>query len=95
MGSNPPWQCALDATLCDKVCQWFAAGRWFSPGPPVSSSNKTDLHDITEILLKVALSIIIKTKTKLLMKTTYALYVICYNMYYIVDNGEDITIGCI
>jgi hypothetical protein len=23
-------------TLCDKVCQWLAAGRWFSPGPPVS-----------------------------------------------------------
>jgi hypothetical protein len=28
---------------------------WFSPGPPVSSTNKTDCHDITEILLKVAL----------------------------------------
>ena len=25
-------------------------------GPPVSSTNKTDSHDITEILLKVALS---------------------------------------
>jgi hypothetical protein len=35
----------LDKTLCDKVCQWF------STGPPVSSTNKTDLHDITEILL--------------------------------------------
>ena len=30
-------------------------GRWFSPGTPVSSTNKTDRHDITEILLKVAL----------------------------------------
>ena len=29
-------------------------GLWFSPGTPVSSTNKTDLHDITEILLKVA-----------------------------------------
>jgi hypothetical protein len=28
----------------------------FSPGPPVSSTNKTDRHDITEILLKVALN---------------------------------------
>ena len=26
--------------LCDKVCQWFAIGLWFSP---VSSTNKTDL----------------------------------------------------
>jgi hypothetical protein len=38
-------------TLCDKVCQWLAAGQWFSPGTPVSSTNKTDHHDITEILL--------------------------------------------
>jgi hypothetical protein len=40
----------LDTTLCDQVCQWF------SPGTPVSSTNKTDHHDITEILLKVALT---------------------------------------
>jgi len=46
----------LDTTLSDKVCQWFAAGRWFSPGTPVSSINKTNRHDITEILLKVALN---------------------------------------
>ena len=36
-------------------------GRWFSPDPPVSSTNKTDLHDITEILLKVALNTIKQT----------------------------------
>ena len=33
----------------------------FSPGPPVSSINKTDHHDITEILLKVALNTIKQT----------------------------------
>ena len=44
----------LDTTICDKVCQWLAAGRLFSPGNPVSSTNKTDRHDINEILLKVA-----------------------------------------
>jgi hypothetical protein len=31
---------------------------WFSLGTPVSSTNKTDRHDITEILLKVALNTI-------------------------------------
>jgi hypothetical protein len=31
---------------------------WFSPGTPVSSTNKTDRHNITEILLKVALNTI-------------------------------------
>jgi hypothetical protein len=45
-------------TLCDKVCQWLATGWWFSPGPPVYSTNKNDLHDRTEILLKVALNTI-------------------------------------
>jgi hypothetical protein len=45
-------------TLCNKVCQWLATGRWFSPGPPVSCTNKTDYHDISEILLKVALNTI-------------------------------------
>jgi hypothetical protein len=43
-------------TLCDKVCQWLAAGHWFSPGTPVSSTNKTDRHDITEILLEVVIA---------------------------------------
>ena len=48
-------------TLCDTVCQWFAIGQWFSPGPPVSSTIKTDRHDIPEILLKVALGTIKQT----------------------------------
>jgi hypothetical protein len=47
--------------LCDKVFQWLERGPWFSPGLPVSSTNKTDRHDITEILLKVALHIIKQT----------------------------------
>ena len=50
------WRGILDTTLCDKVCQWLAAGRWFSPCTMVSSINKTDPHDIAEILLKVALN---------------------------------------
>jgi hypothetical protein len=45
----------------------MTTGQWFSPGIPVSSTNKTDRHDMTEILLKVALNTIthpIITKTK-------------------------------
>ena len=30
--------------LCNKVCQWF------SPGTPVSSTNKADFHDIAIIV---------------------------------------------
>jgi hypothetical protein len=51
-------------TLCDKVCQWLVTGQWFSPGPPISSTNNIDHHDITEILLKVALNTIKQTKNK-------------------------------
>jgi hypothetical protein len=46
----------LDTTLCDKVSQSLVAGQWFSPSTPVSSTNKTDCHDIIEILLKVVLN---------------------------------------
>ena len=52
------WIRARCTTLCDKVCQWLATSHWFSPGPPVSSTNKADRHDITDILLKVALNTI-------------------------------------
>jgi hypothetical protein len=51
-------QGALDTTLCDQVCLWLTAGWWFSLGIPGSFTNKTDFHDITEILLKVALNTI-------------------------------------
>jgi hypothetical protein len=54
------YRCEIESrsatTLCDKVCQWLAAGQLFSPGSPVSYTSKTDLQDITEIVLKVALN---------------------------------------
>ena len=40
------WRGVFDTTLCDQVCQL------------VSSTNKANRHDITEILLKVALNTI-------------------------------------
>jgi hypothetical protein len=41
-----------------KLASDVRQGRWFSPSTPVSSTNKTDRHDITEILLEVALNTI-------------------------------------
>jgi hypothetical protein len=59
------WFCEFESrsgmrctALCDKSCQWLATGRWFALGPPVSSPNKIDRHDIIEILLKVAFNTI-------------------------------------
>ena len=43
-------------SIRDHVCQWLATGRWLCSGTPFSSTNKTDRHNITEILMKVALS---------------------------------------
>jgi len=40
---NRIWQDTIRtrcATLCDKVCQWLATCRWFSPGLPVSPPIK-------------------------------------------------------
>jgi hypothetical protein len=53
----------LDTTLCVNVFQWLVSHCWFSPCTPVFSIIKTYLHDITEILLKVALSNISTNKT--------------------------------
>ena len=61
-----------DTTLCDKSCQWLVTGRWFSP---VSSTNKTDHHDITEILLKVTLNTITLTLTPFISHICIKIYV--------------------
>ena len=58
------WRSVLDTTLSDKVCHWLAAGQWISPGIPVSSTNKTGLQDIAELLLKASLNTIALTLTQ-------------------------------
>ena len=49
-------ECTRLAAASDKVYQLLAYGRWLSPGTPAFSTIKTGRHDITEILLKVALN---------------------------------------
>ena len=41
----------------------YNTGQILSPGTPVSSTNKSDCHDITDILSKVALNNITLTPT--------------------------------
>ena len=62
----------LDTTLGEKVCQWDTVDRWFSIGTPVSFTNKSDRHDITEILLKVVLN------TINLNPNLFCLFQLCY-----------------
>ena len=42
---------SMHGALTGRVCQFLATGQWFSLGTPVSSTNKTYNHNITEILL--------------------------------------------
>ena len=46
---------SIQTTLCNTHL-WLATGQWISLGTPVSSTNKTDAHDITETYSKVALN---------------------------------------
>ena len=63
------------------VCQWLATGQWFSP---VSSTNKTDRHDIAEILFKVALNTIKQTsKQTVSYHIQHKIKLICRSKCYI------------
>jgi hypothetical protein len=78
----PLRQGVLETTLCDKVCQWLPTGQWFSPGTSVSYTNKPDCHDITEILLKVALNTISQAKAELNSELKHCQRVIILFIYY-------------
>jgi len=85
------WRCVLDTTICDEVCQWFATCRWFSPGTPVSSTNKTDRYDLNVILLKVTLNIInqptnLEAIASFLSESRLSLYVICIYVRILASN---------
>jgi hypothetical protein len=57
------------------VLKFVSDLRWFSPGPPVSSTNETESRDITEILLKMSLNTIIAT---LISELIIIMIYICY-----------------
>ena len=60
--------CTQLAATSDKVYQFLAHGRWFSPA---SSNTKTGRHDIAEILLKVALNTINQIKSHYYINLKY------------------------
>jgi len=58
------WQIvAIFAVFSYITAVWIEKILWFSPGILIFSTNETDRHDITEILLKVALNTIPLTLT--------------------------------
>ena len=58
----------------DKVCHWPTGG--VHGVLPVSPTNKTDCHDIIEILLKVALNIKTLTLSLIVIVKLFMLYLI-------------------
>ena len=62
----------------------------FSWGPTVSSNNKTDRHDITEILLKKALSTIKQTNIKIENKCNSVYFrAVMYRQKYLTNDRFD------
>jgi hypothetical protein len=60
VGSNPAQG---GATLCGKVCQWLAAGQWFSPGTLLKvalNTIKLKKQSLSEIQEKFTKSTITK-----------------------------------
>ena len=59
------------------------AGQWSFPGTPVFSTNKTDCHNMTEILLKVASNTITSIKKIMNLKITgfFSLRVVLVHVY--------------
>ena len=71
----------LHTTLCDKSLSVACSRSWFSLGTPISSTSKTDSHDITEMWLKMALNTITLTpicikEYKICLKTCCLLWTI-------------------
>ena len=69
--------CTRLTATSDKVYQLLAHGPCFSPGTPSSSTTKTGLHDITEILLKVALN----TKNLIWIFIWFSIFIFIIKLY--------------
>jgi hypothetical protein len=84
-------QGVLDTTLCDKVCQWLVTGRGFTP---ISSTNKTDRHDTTEIFLNVVLTITITPNHE--SHREYCLWIVFiqyYCTFFVIISGHQMFIS--
>ena len=79
------------------VCQWLAIGWWLSLGTPLSFTNKTDRHDPTKTLLKMALSNQKKSKNRttlcVLLEQQFHLVINRFSNYFI-DSDKHQKVHC-
>ena len=72
----------VEQSHSNSVCQSLAPCLWFSLGTPVSSTDNTDRHNKTEILLKVALnSIPLTLVVKVRSEYVQACFIVWLYMY--------------
>ena len=73
----------------------YATGRWFSLGTPVSSTNNTDCHDVTVILLKMALNTIKQTNKRSLVWLVIDILYYSISLRTVVDMARyEYTVRC-
>ena len=82
-------------TLCDKVCKRLATVQWFSTDSPITSTNKTDHHDIAEILLKVALGNTKQSNSYLQYRTFYPYSSTMNTLLHSISNPPQCTLSYI
>ena len=83
------WRGVLDTTLCEKgLSVTCDKSVFFPPCTQVSSTSKTDRHDKTEILLKVALNTTNPPLSKLQCKILLVSVNIILYYYFIIENSE-------
>ena len=74
------WRGVLDTTLCDSLLLTCDRSVSF-PGTPVPYTNKTDHHDITEIVLIVTINTINQTITLLICFEIFTIFELsCKNL---------------
>ena len=96
VSSNPPQaRCirSIEATLCDKFVSDLRQVGGFFQGTPVSSTNKTVRHNITEILLKLELSTISLTPYNYVCNWYAVGYSICFIIVFLVKEIINQTIN--
>jgi hypothetical protein len=72
----------LDIALCDKVCQWLVAGRWFSSGTPVSSTNKKLGFGMHRSEYKISNTcILVKIVTRIMKIVILLVFTLCFKWW--------------
>ena len=57
------WWGVLDATLCDKVCQWLATGQWFFSGYLRNNSTVFEELEVSIVDLMVTNAVLLATRS--------------------------------